>query len=232
MPRCKATPGIKFRRGDTSSEHPGLVFSQYLRDFEIWITPEQRERDKEQARRYAERRRKEHPEKQRSAMAKWMAKPENLEIKRKCYRNWHAKNPDKRRNITRRYLATPDGAIINRVRSRIAVALKQGHTKSAATLELIGCSIEQLRLHLEAQFLPGMSWENRDQWEIHHRIPLAYFDLSDPKQQKEAFNWKNQQPVWIADNREMSDKLDGELFRARDYRRMKQAKNIIPFKAA
>jgi hypothetical protein len=61
----------------------------------------------------------------------------------------------------------------HRVRGRLAVALKQaGYRKSSMTHQTLGCDWPTLN-HLEAQFLPGMSWENRGAWEIDHRTPLA-----------------------------------------------------------
>ena len=38
--------------------------------------------------------------------------------------------------------------------------------------------------------------------EIHidHIKPCASFDLTDPAQQKECFNYKNLQPLWAFDN--------------------------------
>jgi hypothetical protein len=76
--------------------------------------------------------------------------------------------------------------------------------KSAKTLDLLGCTIEQLRAHLEKQFRPGMSWENygygADKWNIDHIRPCATFDLTDPVQQRKCFNFSNLQPLWQPDN--------------------------------
>jgi len=35
---------------------------------------------------------------------------------------------------------------------------------------------------------------------IDHIIPCAVFDMSDPAQQRECFNFSNLQPLWRADN--------------------------------
>lgn len=72
--------------------------------------------------------------------------------------------------------------------------------KSASTEKLLGCSFEQLKSHLESQFLPGMTWENYGEWEIDHRTPLAAFDLTDPEQQSKACHFMNLQPLWGEDN--------------------------------
>jgi hypothetical protein len=45
-----------------------------------------------------------------------------------------------------------------------------------------------------------MTWENYGQWHVDHHIPLAEFDLREPEQQKQAFNYTNLRPLWAADN--------------------------------
>ncbi len=218
----------KFRRGDTSPEHLGKVFYQYKNGHEYWVTPERFKQNDIVRNRGIARWQKAHPEKLKQAVKKWATNPKNLEFKRQVYRDW-SKTPEGqevRRRITRRYLKTPDGRLINNVRSRIAQALKRGYTKSASTLELVGCSINQFREHIENQFEQGMSWKNWSKWEIDHRVPLSSFNLADPEQQKLAFNYHNCRPMWKEANRQKSDKIEGELFRGRELRK------VIPFKAA
>lgn len=94
-------------------------------------------------------------------------------------------------------------SLVRRLRERVRQAIKeQGGVKSAATLELIGCSVLEVRAHLEKLFLPGMTWTNHGfhGWHIDHIKPCAAFDLSDPKQQRECFHWTNLQPLWAEDN--------------------------------
>jgi hypothetical protein len=96
-------------------------------------------------------------------------------------------------------------------RSRVAQALKRdGSPKSQRTIHLIGCTAEQLKLHIESQFAKGMSWENRHEWHIDHIIPVSKFDLSDPEQQAAAFHYTNLQPLWAADNLRKSAKVQGQ----------------------
>ena len=45
-----------------------------------------------------------------------------------------------------------------------------------------------------------MGWHNMNEWHIDHIKPLASFDLSDEAQQKIAFHYTNQQPLWAIDN--------------------------------
>lgn len=97
--------------------------------------------------------------------------------------------------------------LVERMRSRIrAVLAKVPVRKSNRTVELIGCTPDRLRVHLESLFLPGMSWEVRHLIHIDHKRPLASFDLRDPAQQREAFHYTNLQPLWATDNRRKAAK--------------------------
>ena len=80
-------------------------------------------------------------------------------------------------------------------------------TKSAPTLKLLGSSVAYVKKHLEAQFVDGMSWDNHGEWHIDHIRPCASFDLTDPEQQKECFNYKNLQPLWAEDNLSKGDRF-------------------------
>jgi hypothetical protein len=85
------------------------------------------------------------------------------------------------------------------VRLYDAVKRNKG-VKSAKTLELLGCTVEQLQTFLEAEFTEGMTWENYGEWHIDHLRPCASFNLADPEEQKKCFHWTNLQPLWALDN--------------------------------
>ena len=89
------------------------------------------------------------------------------------------------------------------LRCRLRLAL-DGLTKSARTMELIGCSTEELRRHLELKWSKGMSWDNyggKTGWQIDHILPCASFDLSKPENQRICFHFTNLQPLWARENR-------------------------------
>ncbi len=94
------------------------------------------------------------------------------------------------------------------LRTRIRQAIKN-NSKSKRTLELLGCTIEQLKQHLESQFTKGMSWDSCGyyMWHIDHIKPCASFDLSNPEEQLKCFNFKNLQPLWAVDNLRKSAKF-------------------------
>lgn len=65
--------------------------------------------------------------------------------------------------------------------------------------EMIGCTIRQLILHLEAQFNSRMTWQNYGKWEIDHIVPCSYFRL--PEEQDKCFHFSNLRPLWRLSNR-------------------------------
>lgn len=92
----------------------------------------------------------------------------------------------------------------NRIRSALR---KQTSRKAGKTAALLGCTIAELREHLQSQFKPGMTWANhgRNGWHIDHKRPCSGFNLAIPEQQAECFNWRNLQPLWEAENIRKSD---------------------------
>lgn len=88
---------------------------------------------------------------------------------------------------------------------RLCLALK-GICKSKSTIQLLGCSIKDLRKHLQSKFQPGMSWSNYGKWHIDHIRPCAKFDLSKKSEQCKCFHYTNLQPLWAKDNLKKSNK--------------------------
>lgn len=85
------------------------------------------------------------------------------------------------------------------LRCRFKKALKT-NSKSSSTLQLLGCSIPELKIYLENQFKPGMTWENHGLWHIDHIIPCCSFNLSLDEEQKKCFHYSNLQPLWAEEN--------------------------------
>lgn len=91
--------------------------------------------------------------------------------------------------------------LLKNMRIRIYYAIKRTK-KSKHTIELVGCSILELKSYLESKWAPGMNWENYNLhgWHIDHIRPCASFDLSKPEEQKKCFHYTNLQPMWAEDN--------------------------------
>lgn len=96
--------------------------------------------------------------------------------------------------------------VARRLRNRI-YSLMKGN-KSRHTLELLGCSLEELKLHLESQFTEGMTWDNYGEWHIDHKKPCAAFDLALEEEQRKCFHYTNLQPLWKLDNLRKGDKYE------------------------
>lgn len=100
---------------------------------------------------------------------------------------------EQRKEIGFRLLAT--------LRARLYQAVRRGRGVSESTKELLGCSMEQLRAHLESGFRAGMTWGNYGSfWEIDHKRPCASFDFTDPAQRRECFHWTNLQALTSFEN--------------------------------
>jgi hypothetical protein len=93
--------------------------------------------------------------------------------------------------------------------TRIRRAIKLGDgSKSLSSAKLLGCSIAEVRAHLESQFTDGMTWENHGLhgWHIDHIRPCNSFDLTLDEEQRKCFHYSNLQPLWAEDNLRKSDK--------------------------
>jgi hypothetical protein len=100
----------------------------------------------------------------------------------------------------------PEYKLLHNMRKRMWAILKK-QKKSDSTLKLTGCSLEELRKHLESKFEDGMSWDNYGVWHVDHIIACANFDLSDPEQQKICFHYTNLQPMWGEKNIQKGSRL-------------------------
>jgi len=73
--------------------------------------------------------------------------------------------------------------ISKKIKSKISKSLKNnGYTKKSKTNEILGCSYEEFKQHLESKFEPWMIWDNYGKykidtfnygWDIDHIIPQS-----------------------------------------------------------
>ena len=84
---------------------------------------------------------------------------------------------------------------------------KDKSKKSGSAVKDLGCSIKDLKIHLEEQFQEGMNWNNHGSWHIDHRKPLASFDLTKREQLLAAVHFTNLQPLWAKDNLSKGSKV-------------------------
>ena len=146
----------------------------------------------------------------KSAQAKWRAKPENIIKSSEQHRLWVENNREHLNAKEReRWTKNPAFRLGKCLRARLRNVIKNHFgRKSADTISLTGCSIEFLMGHLEASFKVGMKWSNYGSvWEIDHRIPCASYDLTDPSHQRSCFHYSNLQPLFRTENRRKHAKM-------------------------
>lgn len=182
------------------------------RDFKRRNADKLRERSKLAARRYRaewdEETRAKKREEVRENNKKWyyaLSEEERRERSRRQYENCDKERKRKlaRKNRRKKYKNNENYKMRCVLRQRVRAALlNQSTTKFAPTMEMLGCTIEELRAHIEAQFEPWMTWDNwaHDTWHIDHIKPCASFDLTDPEQQRECFHYTNLRPLEATEN--------------------------------
>jgi ribosomal protein L37AE/L43A len=68
--------------------------------------------------------------------------------------------------------------------------------------DVLGFSLEELSLHLERQFVDGMSWLNMGKWHVDHILPRASFKYASEHDEafKQCWSLSNLRPLWGRDN--------------------------------
>ena len=117
----------------------------------------------------------------------------------------NAKGVEYRRN---RYQTDDAYRLLDTCRTRLRSALK-GKSKAAKTLELIGCTPDELLEHLERTMSPEVRALRDEGAEIvvDHIIPCAAFDFSIAEHQRICFHYTNLQYLDAPTNLSKSDTL-------------------------
>lgn len=154
------------------------------------------------------KRRVEQGEVRREKQRAWyMANKEAVSQRRKSQRD-DEKRDKERAYRYEKYASDPVYAVSARLRSYIANSMaifgKNGTERPGAKI-VLGCTFREFKVHLERQFLPGMSWENRKDWHIDHIVPLATAKTKDDV--AALFHHSNLRPMWAAENRAKSDQI-------------------------
>ena len=142
-------------------------------------------------------------------------KEKNKEKFKKMRQERDKKNRKKLNKYTRdRKKNNPSFRIRHQLSNRLWSALKRNNlyqSKCASTMQLVGCTIEELWKHLESSpsWEPWMTRENygKGGWDVDHILPCASFDLKCPVQQLACFHWSNLQPLEHIKNCAKGDKI-------------------------
>jgi hypothetical protein len=140
-----------------------------------------------------------------------------LECEKKKAKEWYARNTAlakqrgrewKAANPARNQLSNQRSREKHRLRINLRDRLREISNRTgmrvdaSAAVRYLGCSLDELREHLERRFQPGMTWENwgRRGWHMDHVRPLLHFDLTDEDHLRDACHYTNLQPLWWRDN--------------------------------
>lgn len=99
---------------------------------------------------------------------------------------------------------------ILRTRTSQLIKIKRFNKNNKFT-EYLGCNLDCLKLHLENQFQPGMTWENhtRDGWHIDHIVPLD--SANTEEELYKLCHYTNLQPLWAEANLKKSNKKKAQV---------------------
>lgn len=152
---------------------------------------------------------KNDPEYRAKKLENWKAwaanNREHVNAKR---RELHKTNPArfKRRNARRQ--ANPEQNIASRMRSRINNAIRKRDLPGEAAKNgraweaLVGYTKADLFVHIERQFVRGMSWGNFGKWHIDHILPVSSFQFAsvDDPEFRACWALTNLRPEWAKQN--------------------------------
>lgn len=165
---------------------------------------------------YSREWRKKNPDKYELGQNRWYRANKDHVIKKA--KQWNKDNKDAARQNLREYIKNSNyykQRYRNDIQFRLKVILRnrirqsiKTDTKVGSAVKDLGCSIEELKVHLESKFQPGMSWSNIGEWHIDHIVPLSSFDLTNREQFLRACHYTNLQPLWSLDNIAKSNRLN------------------------
>lgn len=113
------------------------------------------------------------------------------------------KNNERQKN---RKLNEPLFKLIVNTRSLIGSSIRNnGYSKKSKTYEILGCSFEQFKAHLESQFTEGMTWSIYGQWHLDHIYPVSR--AIDEEHLIKLNHYTNFQPLWAEDNIKKGNKI-------------------------
>jgi hypothetical protein len=175
-----------------------------------------RKNNKEKVREHKKNYEKKYPEKKIEKDKLYRKKNRKKDLARK--KKWREENPDYHKTYYQKNKSKINKQITEKKKSDFLFKLSSlyrskinkiiGSKRNSKTFQIIGCSPENLKNHLERQFVEGMTWENHGLfgWHIDHIIPL-----SSAKTEEELYklcHFSNLQPLWAKDNLRKSNKAD------------------------
>lgn len=136
----------------------------------------------------------------------------NKERIKEYLKDYNKKNKNKimeKKKIYHNYKLETDPIynINNNIRTYVRKTLTKDY-KPARTEELLGCKINDFKKYLEDQFDENMNWDNYGKyWQVDHILPVVYFNMVDPVEQKICWNYMNLRPCEASENLRKSGSL-------------------------
>ncbi len=112
-----------------------------------------------------------------------------------------SRTPEYRAAIRKRRRENATIALSERLSRLMAWSLiSVGAIKTSPTFKMLGFTPTELKIHIEKQFVEGMSWMNRNEWHLDHIIPIK---LAKTIEDVVALNQlSNLRPLWKKQNLE------------------------------
>ena len=159
---------------------------------------------------YMKEYREKNKEKLKEYIINWRV--ENVDKFQSGRKNYYKKNKEEvvRKNYEyckKRKAIDPLYKLSRGIRSLILISFKnQFTTKSKKTIEILGCSFEEFKLHLESKFDNKMNWKNQGTyWHMDHIIPISSAEAEEDVYRLNHYT--NFQPLYWLDNLKKSNKI-------------------------
>lgn len=120
--------------------------------------------------------------------------------------------------LREKYNSDPIHKMRCNIREHIRQAIKYANiSKQHPSIEYLGCSIDEFKQYIEAQFKPGMTWDNHGRgahcWHLDHIKPLCSLQQLTQESLKELCHYTNYQPLWETENLIKNAKFQGQDMR-------------------
>lgn len=129
-----------------------------------------------------------------------------VKARKKLYDKKYFQKPEVKERLKKKYKENIAYRIRNLIGNRIRKVLKQKDFSKQykSCLDYLPYTMEELKVHLESQFQPGMTWENYGKygWHIDHIKPMNTFNIISMECEdfKKCWALSNLRPLWAKDN--------------------------------
>ena len=175
---CSKEDRIKYM-----SENVDKIKIAYKKDYE---------RRKDKNKEYGKAYRESNKDRESERNSKWISENrESVNRRNRAYRDENLNNPMFR--------------LKENIRNLIRISIKsRGLKKNTKTFNILGCTIDEFKIHIEKLFEPGMSWNNYPEWQLDHKIPISW--SKNEEDILKLNHHTNFQPKWAFENMSKGNK--------------------------